>query len=138
MTTKPESTMILYFNLDNNRLEIIKELREEREPKLTQEALAKILNTTQRKISRLKTGETQPKIADLKMPCNFYHVSADYIWGLRMKERHILGRKLENERPSFLEKGRPTRLVNREESAQDMRTFINRKCSREHWELKDV
>jgi len=62
--------------------EIIKELREEREPKLTQEALAKIFNTTQRKISRLETGEAEPKIEDLKMLCSFYDVSADYILGL--------------------------------------------------------
>lgn len=67
--------------------EIIKELREERQPKLTQEALAKIFNTTQRKISRLETGEAEPKIEDLKMLCDFYNVSADYILGLTDERR---------------------------------------------------
>lgn len=62
--------------------EVIRELRKEREPKLSQEALAKILNTTQRKISRLETGEAEPKMEDLKMLCKFYNVSADYILGL--------------------------------------------------------
>jgi len=62
--------------------EVIRELREEKEPKLTQEALAKILNTTQRKISRLETGEAEPNIEDLKMLCHFYNVPADYILGL--------------------------------------------------------
>jgi len=67
--------------------EIIRELREETAPKLTQEALAKIFNTTQRKISRLETGQAEPKIEDFRMLCSFYNVSADYILGLTDERR---------------------------------------------------
>ena len=67
--------------------EIIRELREEKDPKLSQQALAKIFNTTQRKISRLETGEAEPKVADLIMLCKYYNVSADYILGLTDEKR---------------------------------------------------
>jgi len=62
--------------------EIIKNLREDKEPKLTQKAVAEALMTSQRKISRLETGETEPSIEDLKRPCRFYNVSADYLLNL--------------------------------------------------------
>lgn len=62
--------------------EILRELREETEPKLTQQVLAKNLNMTQRKISRLETGEAEPNLEDLRKLCDFYYVSADYILGL--------------------------------------------------------
>ena len=57
-------------------------LREEREPKTTQKDVAEILNTTQRKISRLETAEAEPNMEDLKMLCKYYNVSADYLLGL--------------------------------------------------------
>ena len=62
--------------------EIIRVLREEREPKTTQKDIAKILNTTQRKISRLETSEAEPGIEDLRMLCKYYNVSSDYLLGL--------------------------------------------------------
>jgi len=62
--------------------EIIKNLREDKEPKLTQKAVAEALMTSQRKISRLETGETEPSIEDLKRICRFYNVSADYLLNL--------------------------------------------------------
>ena len=62
--------------------EIVRGLRQDREPKVTQTDVAKILNTTQRKISRIETGEAEPNIADIKMLCEYYNVSADYLLGL--------------------------------------------------------
>ena len=62
--------------------EIIRELREAREPRATQSDVATALNTTQRKISRLETGEAHPNIDDLRMLCRYYNVSADYLLGL--------------------------------------------------------
>jgi len=62
--------------------EIIRALREEKEPKITQKDVAAILNTTQRKISRMETGEAEPNIEDLRMLCKYYNVSADYLLGL--------------------------------------------------------
>jgi len=59
--------------------EIIRALREDREPKITQKELAESLNTNQRKISRLETGEAEPNIYDIKMLCKYYNVSADYL-----------------------------------------------------------
>ncbi len=63
--------------------EIIRRLREGRE--LTQTELAKELRTTQRKISRMETGEAEPNLEDLRRLCRFYGVSADYLLGLRQK-----------------------------------------------------
>lgn len=62
--------------------EIIRELRENYEPKLTQADLARKLKTNQRKISRLETGEAEPSLEDLRFLCRFYHVSADYLLDL--------------------------------------------------------
>ena len=62
--------------------EIIRGLREDKEPKTTQQDVAKVLNTNQRKISRMETGETEPNIEDLRMLCEYYNVSADYLLGL--------------------------------------------------------
>jgi len=62
--------------------EIVRGLREDRNPKTTQKDVAKILNTTQRKISRIETGEAEPNIEDLRMLCKYYNVSADYLLGL--------------------------------------------------------
>jgi len=62
--------------------EIVRALREDREPKTTQKDVAEALNTTQRKISRLETGEAEPNIEDLRMLSRYYNVSADYLLGI--------------------------------------------------------
>ena len=62
--------------------EKLRALREEKEPKVTQTELARILNVTQRKISRIETGKAEPCIQDLIALCTYYRVSADYILGL--------------------------------------------------------
>lgn len=59
--------------------EIIRALREDTDK--TQKEMAIIFNTTQRKISRLETGQTEPTILDIKQYCYYYNKSADYILG---------------------------------------------------------
>lgn len=58
----------------------IRALREDHD--LTQEAIAKILNTNQKKISRIEIGTQKISIDELTILCEYYHVSADYILGL--------------------------------------------------------
>ncbi len=60
--------------------ERLKELREERN--LSQEALAKILNTSQQYYGKYELGKRPLPIDHLKTLCLFYHVSADYILGI--------------------------------------------------------
>ena len=62
-------------------IERLRGLREDKD--LTQEQLGKILNMTQRKISRLEKGDTQITISDLKAYCDFFKISADYILGYK-------------------------------------------------------
>lgn len=62
--------------------ERMKELREFTEPRLKQEELGKILNMSQRKISRLETGAVNPTPEEIVKICKFYKVSADYILGI--------------------------------------------------------
>lgn len=59
--------------------ERIKGLREDKD--LSQTELGIILNMTQRKVSRLETGESEPSLQDIKQLCHFYNLSADYILG---------------------------------------------------------
>ena len=47
----------------------------------TQKELGIIFNMTQRKISRLETGEAEPSLQDIKQFCTYYNKSADYILG---------------------------------------------------------
>lgn len=62
--------------------EILRALREDQKPVVTQSDVARDLGTTQRKISRLETGEAEPNIRDLRNLCKYYNVSADYLLGL--------------------------------------------------------
>ncbi|WP_296135339.1 helix-turn-helix transcriptional regulator [uncultured Eubacterium sp.] len=62
--------------------ERMKELREFTEPRLKQEDVGKLLNMSQRKISRLETGAVNPTPEEIVKICKFYKVSADYILGL--------------------------------------------------------
>ena len=62
--------------------EILRELREDSEPKLTQSEVGKKCGITQRKLSFIEQGKTEPNIEDLKALCLYYGVSADYILGL--------------------------------------------------------
>lgn len=59
--------------------ERIRALREDDDK--TQSDIAKIFNTTQRKISRLETGDSQPTLQDIEQYCLLFNKSADYILG---------------------------------------------------------
>ena len=59
---------------------ILKELRIDHD--LTQEQVAKILDTRQEYYSKYETGKRRLPIEHLKKLCEYYQVSADYILGL--------------------------------------------------------
>ena len=60
--------------------EIIKGLREDRD--LTQEDIAKALDTTRQQIYKYESGKQEMTVNRLAKLCRFYGVSADYILGL--------------------------------------------------------
>lgn len=60
--------------------EIIKDLREDRD--LTQEDIAKALDTTRQQIYKYESGKQEMTVNRLAKLCRFYGVSADYILGL--------------------------------------------------------
>jgi transcriptional regulator with XRE-family HTH domain len=62
--------------------EKIKLLREEAE--LTQTELGRAINMTQRKVSYLECGKYEPSIEDLRLLCEYFRVSADYLLGFSM------------------------------------------------------
>lgn len=59
--------------------ERIRALREDSDK--TQAELALILNTNQRKISRLETGKCEPNLCDIRLFCEYYNLSSDYVLG---------------------------------------------------------
>ena len=67
--------------------EIIRTLREDKD--LNQTEVGKALKMTQRKISRMETGDAEPKIEDIKQLCIFYDVSADYILGFTNEKKPL-------------------------------------------------
>lgn len=62
--------------------EKMKLLRHEKIPNITQSDLANALGMTQRKISFLETGTTEPSLKDITALCKYFNVSADYLLGL--------------------------------------------------------
>lgn len=61
--------------------EILRELREDRDIK--QSEVAALLKTTQQVYSRYENGINEMPIRHLRTLCQFYHVSADYVLGLK-------------------------------------------------------
>lgn len=61
--------------------EIMRELREDHD--LWQEDIARLLGTTQQVYSRYEKGINELPLRHLKTLCRFYHVSADYLLGLK-------------------------------------------------------
>ena len=61
--------------------EIMRELREDND--LRQEDIARLLGTTQQVYSRYEKGINELPLRHLKTLCRFYHVSADYLLGLK-------------------------------------------------------
>lgn len=62
--------------------EILRDLREDSEPKLSQKKLAEILNTSQSAISDYESGKRPLPLEHLITLCKYYNVSTDYILGL--------------------------------------------------------
>ena len=54
-------------------------LREEKE--LNQTELGRAVKMTQRKVSYLENGKYEPGMEDIKLLCQFFNVSADYLLG---------------------------------------------------------
>ena len=57
------------------------QLRKEKE--LTQVELAKILNTTQRRISYMELGKVEPDLSTLVLLSKYFEVSIDYLIGIK-------------------------------------------------------
>ena len=57
-------------------------LRQSKLPPLTQTDLANAIGVSQRKISFMETGVTEPSLKDLSAICRYFSVSADYLLGL--------------------------------------------------------
>ena len=62
--------------------EILRDLREDSKPKLSQKKFAEILNTSQSAISDYESGKRPLPIEHLITLCKYYNVSTDYILGL--------------------------------------------------------
>ncbi|MBQ5994865.1 MAG: helix-turn-helix transcriptional regulator [Clostridia bacterium] len=60
----------------------LKQLRLSKLPPITQTDLANVLGMTQRKISFLETGVTEPSLRDLRAICLYFNVSCDYLLDL--------------------------------------------------------
>ena len=65
--------------------ERIRELREDLPEKKSQAEVARELKITQRKLSYIETGKTEPSLEDMVRICKYYKVSSDYILGLDEK-----------------------------------------------------
>ncbi len=65
--------------------ERIRGLREDRD--LTQREIGKLLNKSQQGYNHIEDGRAELKIEDLKLLCEYYGVSADYIIGLTNEPR---------------------------------------------------
>lgn len=56
--------------------------------KLSQEEVAEIINISRSSISKFETETQEPNIETLKRLCELYEVSADYIIGIRIKNKN--------------------------------------------------
>lgn len=57
----------------------LKNLRCAKLPPLTQSDLANAIGVTQRKISFLETGASEPSLRDIAAICRYFNVSADFL-----------------------------------------------------------
>ncbi len=71
--------------------EVLRMLREEHSNGLSQTEFGKLLNMSQRKISRLETGQAEPTPEDIRAYCNYFKVSADFI--LQLPDGYIYPNK---------------------------------------------
>ena len=63
-----------------NTHELIRALREDRD--LSQTEAGNQINISQRKLSCIELGRTEPNLDDVRNICRFYNVSADFLLGL--------------------------------------------------------
>ena len=54
-----------------------------KEKGLTQLELAKVLNTTQRRISYMELGKVEPDLSTLVLLSKYFEVSTDYLIGIK-------------------------------------------------------
>ena len=66
-----------------------KSIREDYEPFQNQSQLGKAIGMSQRKISFMETGRSEPSLQDLAEICNYYNLSADYLLGLSDEPRQL-------------------------------------------------
>lgn len=89
--------------------EIIRGLRDDLLRKSNQTEIAEKLGMTQRKLSYIETGKSEPSLADLRSICKlFYNVSADYVLGLtnepkKLKTPEELAAEAEKEKNNKIE-----------------------------------
>lgn len=76
--------MSLVILMKKTYVQLIRELREDHD--LIQADVAIILGISQKMYSRYETGETELPIRHLIKLSNYYHVSTDYILGLKNKK----------------------------------------------------
>ena len=65
----------------------LRHVREDRD--FTQSKIGKILNKSQQGYNHIETGRAELKIDDLKVLCDFYKLSADYLIGLSDEPKSI-------------------------------------------------
>ena len=63
--------------------EKIRNLREDAD--LTQFQMGKALHMTQRKLSYIECGKSEPSIDDIVVLCKYFDISADYLLGIAEK-----------------------------------------------------
>ena len=66
-----------------------KALREDLNPKMNQTELGKVFNMSQKKISRLETGQAQITPDEIGIYCRFFNVSADYLLGFTVEYKEM-------------------------------------------------
>ena len=57
----------------------LREIREDRD--YSQEEIGKLIHKSQQGYSHIENGRAELKIEDLKVLCDFYNLSADYVIG---------------------------------------------------------
>ena len=65
----------------------LRHIREDRD--FTQSKIGKILNKSQQGYNHIETGRAELKIDDLKLLCDFYKLSADYLIGLSDEPKSV-------------------------------------------------
>jgi transcriptional regulator with XRE-family HTH domain len=69
----------------------LRHIREDRD--FTQSKIGKVLNKSQQGYNHIETGRAELKIDDLKLLCDFYKLSADYLIGLSDEPKSVLIQK---------------------------------------------